>query len=131
MINKYKGTSSTGSHTMPTQDSLGSGAVPSLLQTLLFPSFWYKLVFVSSVHRLLFHNCTGSFRCFLAYTPIPTGECSGSGNCCEGFFFTREIILLSSTTVVLRGRPGLLRSAKSFLRQRSGMFCNGQVHHLT
>ena len=44
----------------------GSWAVPSLLHTLLFPSFWYKLIFVSSVHRMLFQNCTGSFRCFLA-----------------------------------------------------------------
>ena len=44
----------------------GSWAVPFLLHTLLFPSFWYKLIFVSSVHRMLFQNCKGFCRCCLA-----------------------------------------------------------------
>ncbi len=35
---------------------LGSWAVPFLLHTLLFPSLWYKLILVSSVHRMLFQN---------------------------------------------------------------------------
>ncbi len=38
---------------------LGSWAVPFLLHTLLFPSLWYKLILVSSVHRMLFQNCEG------------------------------------------------------------------------
>ncbi len=65
IINKYKRTSSTGSHTCPRHDTtttmlpdevvcLGSWAVPFLLHTLLFPSLWYKLILVSSVHRMLF-----------------------------------------------------------------------------
>ncbi len=45
---------------------LGSWAVPFLLHTLLFPSLWYKLILVSSVHRMLFQNCEGFFRCRLA-----------------------------------------------------------------
>ena len=44
----------------------GSWAVPLFLHTLLFPSFWYKLIFVSSVHRMLFQNCKGFFICCLA-----------------------------------------------------------------
>ena len=45
----------------------GSWAVLFLLHTLLFPSFWLiKLIFVSSVHRMLFQNCKGFFRCCLA-----------------------------------------------------------------
>ncbi len=44
----------------------GSWAVPFLLHTLLFPSLWYKLILVSSVHRMLFQNCEGFFRCRLA-----------------------------------------------------------------
>ncbi len=31
-----------------------------------FPSLWYKLILVSSVHRMLFQNCEGFFRCRLA-----------------------------------------------------------------
>ncbi len=65
-----KRTSSTGSHTCPRHDTtttmlhwwgsmLGSWAVPFLLHTLLFPSLWYKLILVSSVHRMLFQNCEG------------------------------------------------------------------------
>ncbi len=38
---------------------LGSWAVPFLLHTLLFPSLWYKLILVSSVHRMLFQKCEG------------------------------------------------------------------------
>ncbi len=38
---------------------LGSWAVTFLLHTLLFPSLWYKLILVSSVHRMLFQNCEG------------------------------------------------------------------------
>ncbi len=45
---------------------LGSWAVPFLLHTLLFPSLCYKLILVSSVHRMLFQNCEGFFRCCLA-----------------------------------------------------------------
>ncbi len=45
---------------------LGSWAVPFLLHTLLFPSLWFKLILVSSVHRMLFQNCEGFFRCRLA-----------------------------------------------------------------
>ncbi len=45
---------------------LGSWAVPFLLHTLLFPSLWYKLILVSSVHRMLFQNGEGFFRCRLA-----------------------------------------------------------------
>ncbi len=45
---------------------LGLWAVPFLLYTLLFPSLWYKLILVSSVHRMLFQNCEGFFRCRLA-----------------------------------------------------------------
>ncbi len=35
---------------------LGSRAVSSCLHTFFFPSFPYKLVFVSAVYRILFHN---------------------------------------------------------------------------
>ncbi len=45
---------------------LGSWAVPSFSILFLFPSLWYKLILVSSVHRMLFQNCEGFFRCRLA-----------------------------------------------------------------
>ncbi len=70
-------TSSTGSHTCPRHDTTttmlhwwgGMLRIMSssfLLHTLLFPSLWYKLILVSSVHRMLFQNCEGFFRCRLA-----------------------------------------------------------------
>ena len=46
--------------------SVGSWAVPSLIHTYFFPSFWYRLIWVSSVQRMLFQNRAGFFRCFLA-----------------------------------------------------------------
>ena len=122
----------------------GSWAVPFLLHTLLFLSFWYKLIFVSSVHRMSFQNCKGFFRCCLAnsnlvflflegtpmvyilwwtlcihsgvfswlltltHTPTSWGVFLIWPTVVKGFFFTRERIILSSTTVVFRGLPGLL-----------------------
>ena len=116
-----------------------------LLHTLLFPSFWYKLIFVSSIHGMLFQNCKGFFRCCLAnsnlvflFLRLTNGlhlvvhplysllwslflivdfdtHTSTSWRVfliwrtvVKEFFFTREIILLSSTAVVFRGLPGLL-----------------------
>ena len=123
----------------------GSWAVPFLLHTLLFPSFWYKLIFVSFVHRMLFQNCKGFFTCCLAnsnlvflflrltnglhlvvnplyllwwslllivdfdtHTPTTWRVFLIWPTVVKGFFFTREGILLSSTTIVFRGLPGLL-----------------------
>ena len=123
----------------------GSWAVPFLHHTLLFPSFWYKLIFVSSVQRILFQNFKGFFRCCLAnsnlvflflrltnglhlvvdplyslwwslllivdfdtHTPTSWRVLLIWPTVVKGFFFTREIILRSSTTVVFRGLPGLL-----------------------
>ncbi len=77
IINKYKRTSSTGSHTCPRHDTtttmlhwwggmlrIMSSSFPSPYSSL--PSLWYKLILVSSVHRMLFQNCEGFFRCRLA-----------------------------------------------------------------
>ena len=123
----------------------GWWAVPFLLHTLLFPSLWYKLILVSSVHRMFFQNCNGCFRCCLAnsnlvflflrltnglhvvvnplyslwwsllliadfetHTPASWRVLLIWPTVVKGFFFTRERILLSSTTVVFRGLPGLL-----------------------
>ncbi len=41
-----------------------SSSFPSPYSSL--PSLWYKLILVSSVHRMLFQNCEGFFRCRLA-----------------------------------------------------------------
>ncbi len=38
-----------------------SSSFPSPYSSL--PSLWYKLILVSSVHRMLFQNCEGFFRC--------------------------------------------------------------------
>ncbi len=65
-------TSATGSHawschhTAPpcfTDDVVcfGSWAVPSLLHTFFFPSFWYRFIFISAVQRMLFQKWTGFF----------------------------------------------------------------------
>lgn len=89
----------------------GSWAVPFVLHTLLFPLIWYKIIFVSFVHRMLFQNCKGFFHLivdFDTHTPtswrefliLPTGV--------KVFFFTSKIILLLSTTIVFHGLPGLL-----------------------
>ena len=115
----------------------------SILTPRLTWRFWYKLIFVSSVHRMLFQNCKGFFRCCLANsnlvflflrltnglhlvvnplyslwwslllivdfdTHTPTSWRVFWPTVVKGFFFTRERILLSSTTVVFRGLPGLL-----------------------
>ncbi len=46
---------------------LWSWAVPSLLQTSYFLSFWYRLILISAVQRMLFKKCSGFFfLCFLA-----------------------------------------------------------------
>ena len=120
-----------------------SSSFPSPYSSL--PSFWYKLIFVSSVDRMLFQNCKGFFRCCLAnsnlifpflrltnglhlvvnplyslwwslllivvfdtHTPTSWRVFLIWPTVVKGFFFTREIIILSSTTVVFRGLPGLL-----------------------
>ncbi len=55
-----------------------SWAVPSLLHTFFFPSFWYRLILISAIQRMLFQKCSGFFRCFLAKTNqalfAPSGE---------------------------------------------------------
>ena len=43
----------------------GSLAVPSLFHTLLWPSLWDKLTFISSVHKTAFQNCGFSFNYYL------------------------------------------------------------------
>ncbi len=40
--------------------------VPSLLHTFFCPSFWYRLILISAVQRMLFQKWSGFFRCFLA-----------------------------------------------------------------
>ncbi len=86
--------------------------VPSLLHTFFFPSFWYRLILISAVQRMLFQKWSCFFRCFLQRN----SNLALFAHCCEpsvfalvkkGFFFTMERILRSSTTVVLRGHPGL------------------------
>ncbi len=56
----------------------GSWAVPSLLHTFFFPSFWYRLILISAVQRMLFQTWSGFFRCFLAKSNLalfaPCGE---------------------------------------------------------
>ncbi|MEE6522381.1 hypothetical protein FKM82_020897 [Ascaphus truei] len=44
----------------------GSLAIPSLLHTFFFPSFWYRLILVSSVQKMLFQNWAGFLRYCLA-----------------------------------------------------------------
>ncbi len=55
-----------------------SWAVPSLLHTFFFPSFWYRFILISAVQRMLFQTCSGFFRCFLAKSNLaffaPCGE---------------------------------------------------------
>ena len=58
---------------------IASWAVPSLLHILLFPSFWYKLIFVSSVHKMLFQKWAGFCRCF----PQTTGSMQEQKNAKE------------------------------------------------
>ncbi len=38
--------------------------VPSLLHTFFCPSFWYRLILISAVQRMLFQKWSGFFRCF-------------------------------------------------------------------
>ncbi len=56
----------------------GSWAVPSLLHIFFFPSFWYRLVLISAVQRMLFQKWSGFFGCFLAKSNLalfsPCGE---------------------------------------------------------
>ncbi len=56
----------------------GSWAFPSLLHTFFFPSFWYRLILVLSVQRMLFQKWSGFFICFLAKSNLalfaPCGE---------------------------------------------------------
>ncbi len=44
----------------------GSWAVPSLFHTFFFLSFWYRLILISAVWRILLQKWSGFFRCFLA-----------------------------------------------------------------
>ncbi len=57
---------------------LGSWAVPSLLHTFFFLSFWNRLILISAVQRMLFQKWSGFFRCFLAKSNLalfaPCGE---------------------------------------------------------
>ncbi len=59
---------------------LWSWAVPSLLHTFFFLSFWYRLILISAVQRILFQKWSGFFRCFLAKSNLaffaPCGESS-------------------------------------------------------
>lgn len=80
----------------------GSWAVPSLLHIVLFPSFWYKLIFVASVQRLLFQNWSGFFRCVLA-------------NCNLAFS-----ILEACEWFALCGEPSVFVLVKSSLHGRLG-----------
>ena len=77
----------------------GSPMVYILWWTLY--SLWWSLLLIADFHT---HTPT-SWRVFLVWPTVV-----------KGFFFTREIILLSSTTVVFRGLPGLLvlLSSRSF-----------------
>ncbi len=42
----------------------GSWAVPSLLHTVFFPSFWCSLILIPAVHRMLFQKCSGTLDVF-------------------------------------------------------------------
>ncbi len=44
----------------------GSWAVPSLLHTCFFPSFWYRLILISAIPECFFQNWSGFFICVLA-----------------------------------------------------------------
>ena len=72
----------------------GSWAVPFLLHTLPFPSIWYKLIFVSSVHRMLFQNCKGFFRCCLANSNLVWSTC---------FWGSPMVYILSWTLCIYSG----------------------------
>ncbi len=113
-----------------------SWAVPSLLHTFFFPSFWYRLILISAIQRMLFQKCSGFLDVFwqrlirpclhLVVNPLYLlwwslllivdfdSDTSASWrvffswlDVMKGFFFTMERILRSSTTFVLRGHPGL------------------------
>ncbi len=111
---------------------LWSWAVPSLRHTFFFPSFWYRLILISAIQRMLFQKWSGFFRCFLSKSNLALFAACGEPcvffwwslllivdtstswrvffswlDVVKGFFFTMERILWSSTTGVLRGRPGL------------------------
>ncbi len=123
----------------------GSWAVPSLLHTFFFSSFWYRLILISAIQRMLFQKWSVFFRCFLAKSNLtlfaPCGEPSVFAlvnlllivdfdsdvpaswrvfftwlDVVKGFFFTMERILRSSITVVLCGRPGLFMLQSSPVR---------------
>ena len=72
-------------------------------QTLIWSScFWGSPM----VYILWWTLCIHSGEVFswlltLTHIHLPPGECSCSWTVVKGFFFTREIIILSSTTVVL------------------------------
>ncbi len=118
-----------------------SWAAPSLLHTFFFPSFWYKLILCQPSKEwfsrsglafldvfwqsliwpclqlvvkplyllwwslLLIVDTSASWRVFFSWLDVV-----------KGFFFTMERILRSSTTVVLRGRPGLFMFLSSPVR---------------
>lgn len=74
VINKHQWPSSTGSRTCPCHDTASTifdkwcGMLWVMSCSILFSilSFLYKLILVSSVHRIWFQNRSGFFRCFLA-----------------------------------------------------------------
>ncbi len=122
--------------------------IMSCSKTFFFLSFWYRLILILAVQRMIFKNWSGILRCFwqsliwpclhLVVNPLQLlwwslllivdfdSDTSASWivffswlDVVKGFFFTMEKILRSSTTVVLRGRPGLfmLLSSSAFFSE--------------
>ena len=106
-------------------------------QTLIWPSCFRDSPMVYILWwTLCIHMVKSSLDCWLWHTHTPTSWRVFLiwPTVVKGVFFTRERILRSSTTVVFHGLPGSLvfgKQPKRFLRERSGMLCNGQVNHLT
>lgn len=68
----YKGTSSIGRYACPWHKMkwYASDHEQFLPFSILFLSFWFKLIFVSSLYRILFQNCTVFFRRYFWQTLI-------------------------------------------------------------
>ncbi len=108
-----------------------------------FPSFWYRLILISAVQKMLFQKWFGFCRIFFFWqsliwpclhlvvnplfllswslllivdfdsdTPAPWRVFSWM-DVVKGVFFTTEMVLQPSTTVVLCGHPGLFVSLSS------------------
>ncbi len=91
-------------------------AVPSLPHTFSPLSFWYRLIFISAVQRMLFQKWSGFFRCFWQSVIWPCGEPSvfalvTSSLDCRHVYLLKSVLLLAGCCE----RERILRSSPLYL----------------